>query len=41
LANLLKPGGLLMLGPGEVTNFANARLRRVEHRHVLAYLRDS
>jgi type IV pilus assembly protein PilK len=41
LANLLKPGGLLMLGPGEVTNFANPRLRRVEHRHVLAYLRDS
>jgi chemotaxis methyl-accepting protein methylase len=41
LANLLKPGGLLMLGPGEVTNFAHARLRRVEHRHVLAYLRDS
>ena len=41
LANLLKPGGLLILGPGEVTNFANARLRRVEHRHVLAYLRDS
>lgn len=41
LANLLKPGGLLMLGAGEVTNFAHARLRRVEHRHVLAYLRDS
>lgn len=41
LTNLLKPGGLLMLGPGEVTNFANARLRRVEHRQVLAYLRDS
>jgi chemotaxis methyl-accepting protein methylase len=41
LANLLKPGGLLVLGPGEVTNFAHARLRRAEHRHVLAYLRDS
>jgi len=41
LANLLKPGGLLVLGAGEVTNFAHARLQRVEHRHVLAYLRDS
>jgi len=41
LANLLKPGGLLVLGAGEVTNFVHARLQRVEHRHVLAYLRDS
>jgi chemotaxis methyl-accepting protein methylase len=41
LANLLKPGGLLVLGAGEVTNFAHAGLKRVEHRHVLAYLRDS
>ncbi|MEP6483833.1 MAG: protein-glutamate O-methyltransferase CheR [Rudaea sp.] len=40
-ANLLKPGGLLMLGSGEVTNFAHAGLQRVEHRHVLAYLRNS
>jgi type IV pilus assembly protein PilK len=41
LANLLKPGGLLLLGPGEVTNFAHAGLQRVEHRHVLAYTRNS
>ena len=41
LANLLKPGGLLLLGPGEVTNFAHAGLKRVEHRHVLAFTRNS
>ncbi len=40
-ANLLKPGGLLVLGAGEVTNFAHAGLRRVDHRHVLAFLRNS
>ncbi len=41
LAGLLKPGGLLLLGPGEVTNFAHAGLKRVEHRHVLAFTRNS
>jgi type IV pilus assembly protein PilK len=41
LANLLKPGGLLVLGPGEVTNFAHAKLRRVDHRSVLAFVRIS
>jgi type IV pilus assembly protein PilK len=40
-ANLLKPGGLLVLGSGEVTNFAHASLRRVENRNVLAFLRNS
>lgn len=41
LANLLKPGGLLVLGPGEVTNFAHAKLQRMERRNVLAFLRLS
>ena len=40
-ANLLKPGGLLVLGAGEVTNFAHASLRRVDKRNVLAFLRNS
>jgi len=40
-ANLLKPGGLLVLGSGEVTNFAHAKLKRVENRNVLAFLRNS
>jgi len=40
-ANLLKPGGLLVLGSGEVTNFAHAKLRRMENRNVLAFLRQS
>ena len=41
LANLLKPGGLLVLGPGEVTNFAHAKLRRVDNRSVLGFVRTS
>lgn len=41
LANLLKPDGLLVLGSGEVTNFAHAKLRRVENRNVLAFMRTS
>ena len=41
LANLLKPGGLLVLGPGEVTNFAHAQLKRIESRNVLAFQRTS
>ncbi|HET8941481.1 MAG TPA: protein-glutamate O-methyltransferase CheR [Rudaea sp.] len=40
-ANLLKPGGLLVLGAGEVTNFAHAKLQRVESRNVLAFVRNS
>jgi chemotaxis methyl-accepting protein methylase len=40
-ANLLKPGGLLVLGAGEVTNFAHANLRRVDHRQVLAFVRNT
>jgi chemotaxis methyl-accepting protein methylase len=41
LANLLKPGGVLVLGPGEVTNFAHAHLTRIDNRNVLAYQRNS
>jgi chemotaxis methyl-accepting protein methylase len=41
LANLLKPGGLLVLGAGEVTNFAHAQLQRIENRNVLAFARIS
>lgn len=40
LANLLKPGGLLVLGPGEVTQFALPQLSRVPHKQALAYLRN-
>ena len=40
-ANLLKPGGLLVLGSGEVTNFAHARLRRVEQSQRAGFLRNS
>ena len=41
LANLLKPGGLLVLGSGEVTNFAHAQLTRIENRNVLAFQRTN
>ncbi|MBS0569440.1 MAG: protein-glutamate O-methyltransferase CheR [Proteobacteria bacterium] len=41
LANLLKPGGLLVLGSGEVTQFAHAKLARVDNRNVLAFRRTS
>jgi chemotaxis methyl-accepting protein methylase len=41
LANLLKPGGLLVLGSGEVTNFAHANLKRIDNRNVLAFQRTS
>ena len=40
LAGLLKPGGLLVLGAGEVTNFAHPTLSRVPHRQALAFLRN-
>ncbi len=40
LAGLLKPGGLLVLGPGEVTSFAHPALSRVTSRNTLAYLRN-
>ena len=40
LAGLLKPGGLLVLGAGEVTSFAHPTLSRVPHRQALAFLRN-
>ncbi|MEO8669915.1 MAG: protein-glutamate O-methyltransferase CheR [Tahibacter sp.] len=40
LAGLLKPGGMLVLGPGEVTNFAHSQMSRVPHRQALAFLRN-
>ncbi|MGD9582599.1 MAG: protein-glutamate O-methyltransferase CheR [Lysobacterales bacterium] len=39
LASRLKPGGLLILGPGEVTGYANPLLTRVGGRQTLAYQR--
>ena len=32
---------LFVLGPGEVTNFAHAQLKRIENRNVLAFQRIS
>ncbi len=40
LADLLKPGGLLVLGPGEVLGFANSQLSRIGGRQTLAYRRN-
>jgi chemotaxis methyl-accepting protein methylase len=40
LAGLLKPGGLLVLGPGEVTQFALPQLSRVPSKQALAFLRN-
>jgi chemotaxis methyl-accepting protein methylase len=39
LAGLLKPGGLLILGPGEVLGFMNPRLSRLGGPQTLAYRR--
>jgi len=40
LAGLLKPGGMLVLGPGEVTQFALPQLSRVPSKQALAFLRN-
>lgn len=40
LAGLLKPGGMLVLGAGEVISFAHPQLSRVPHRQALAFLRN-
>lgn len=40
LADLLKPGGLLVLGPGEVLGFVNPQLTRIGGRQTLAYRRN-
>jgi type IV pilus assembly protein PilK len=36
-ANLLSTGGLLVIGPGEVINYGNESLRRLENKNVLAF----
>lgn len=38
-ARLLKPGGVMILGPGEVTQWTHPGLERVSSRQVLAYRR--
>ncbi len=38
-ARLLKPGGVMILGPGEVTQWTHPGLERVSNRQVLAYRR--
>jgi len=39
LVNRLKPGGLLVLGPGEITSWNNSFVRQVSKDHVLAFKR--
>ncbi len=41
LARLLRPNGLLVLGPGEVTGWSHPQLVRTGGRQVLAFLRQS
>ncbi|MEZ5545237.1 MAG: CheR family methyltransferase [Lysobacteraceae bacterium] len=40
LAGLLHPGGLLVLGPGEVTGWNHPRMSRVGNRQTLAFVRN-
>jgi chemotaxis methyl-accepting protein methylase len=40
LARLLRPNGLLVLGPGEVTGWNHPQLARTGGRQTLAYLRN-
>jgi len=39
LVDRLKPGGLLVLGPGEITSWENSLVQPVSQDHVLAYKR--
>ncbi|TQV89024.1 CheR family methyltransferase [Aliikangiella coralliicola] len=39
LITRLKPGGILVLGHGEITNVSGDELTRVDNKHCLAYLR--
>lgn len=41
IAALLRPGGVVVLGSGEVMSYSNPLLERVTHRAVLAYRRRS
>lgn len=36
----VKPGGLLILGPGEVVNWQHDQLARVQNKHCLAFIRQ-
>jgi len=36
----LKPGGMLILGHGEITSVANANLTRVDNKHCLAFIKS-
>jgi type IV pilus assembly protein PilK len=36
-SRLLSPGGLLVIGPGEVINYSNDSLRRIDNKNVLAF----
>ena len=40
LVKRLKPGGMLVLGHGEITAVDNHKLTRVDNKHCLAYLRN-
>jgi chemotaxis protein methyltransferase CheR/type IV pilus assembly protein PilK len=39
LVKRLKPGGLLVLGPGEITSWKNPQIKQVSKDHVLAFKR--
>jgi len=39
LVSRLKPGGLLVLGPGEITSWSNSLVKQVSKDHVLAFKR--
>ena len=41
LAGLLQPGGLLVLGPGEVSGWSRPDMRRTGSRQTLAYISDT
>jgi len=40
LAKRLKPGGILILGHGEVTSVTNPNLTRVDNKHCLAFIKS-
>ncbi len=39
LAKRLKPGGILILGHGEVTSISNSDLTRIDNKHCLAFIK--
>ncbi len=40
LAKRLKPGGILVLGHGEITSVRNSKLTRVDNKHCLAFIKS-